>query len=222
VDLDREFKWSDAAGTLVPVTFPGIFPDLTRYQAEADQQQVNQGQQPWKLSASMTASQLATTLLKWPANAATTILSGGGQQDAAAVVSVKHPAPGGSIQVALSRLEGNTNGGIWIATGVQTPGMSITAPQGRDLLSNPLTVSGTGSAFEGVIGTVTVLDHLYTDIGHAQATGTPGMGSATFSTNVAYTSTFKGGAQEGLIALYSHSNADGSISGAVIIKELLQ
>ncbi|HZR43038.1 MAG TPA: Gmad2 immunoglobulin-like domain-containing protein, partial [Ktedonobacteraceae bacterium] len=138
------------------------------------------------------------------------------------VVSVKHPAPGGSIQVTLSRLEGNTNGGIWIVTGVQTPGMSITAPQGRDLLTSPLTVSGTGSAFEGIIGTVTVLDHLYTDIGNAQATSTQGMGSATFSTNIAYTSTFKGGAQEGLIALYSHSNADGSISGAVIIKELLK
>jgi hypothetical protein len=35
-DLFREFKWSDAAGTLVPVAFPGFFPDLTRYQAEAD------------------------------------------------------------------------------------------------------------------------------------------------------------------------------------------
>ena len=33
-DLFREFKWSDGAGTLIPVTFPGIFPDLTRYQAE--------------------------------------------------------------------------------------------------------------------------------------------------------------------------------------------
>src|SRR5258705_3473346 len=33
----REFKWSGGANTFVQVTFPGIFPDLTRYQAEADQ-----------------------------------------------------------------------------------------------------------------------------------------------------------------------------------------
>src|SRR4029077_11579424 len=49
-DLFREFKWSQSTGTLVQTVFPGIFPDLTRYQAEADQAQVNQGKQPWKLS----------------------------------------------------------------------------------------------------------------------------------------------------------------------------
>src|SRR6266566_2930234 len=33
-DLYREFKWSESAGTFVQVAFPGLFPDLTRYQAE--------------------------------------------------------------------------------------------------------------------------------------------------------------------------------------------
>src|SRR6266704_1311047 len=51
LDLFREFKWSDGAGTLVPISFPGIYPDLTRFQAEKDQAQVNQGQDSWKLSA---------------------------------------------------------------------------------------------------------------------------------------------------------------------------
>src|SRR5260221_4907654 len=41
-DLFREFKWSANAGTLVQIAFPGIFPDLTRYQAKDDQAQVNQ------------------------------------------------------------------------------------------------------------------------------------------------------------------------------------
>ncbi len=54
-DLFREFQWSDGAGTLVPVSFPGIFPDLTRYQAEDDQAQVNQGQNTWKLNAAEVA-----------------------------------------------------------------------------------------------------------------------------------------------------------------------
>jgi len=79
VYLFREFKWSDATGTMVPVSFPGIFPDLTRYQAEIDQGQVNQGHDPWKLSAAQSATTLATTLLKWPTNAQATIVSGGGQ-----------------------------------------------------------------------------------------------------------------------------------------------
>jgi hypothetical protein len=32
-DLFREFDWSAEEGTLVQTAFPGLFPDLTRYQA---------------------------------------------------------------------------------------------------------------------------------------------------------------------------------------------
>ena len=222
MDLYREFKWSDGAGTFVPTAFPGIFPDLTRFQAEVDQQQVNQGHQPWKLDAAMSANALAVTMLKWSTSATTTIVSGGVQHDATAVVSVKSTNPGaGSIQVTMARLEGNTNGGIWIATGVTSAGMSLTAPAQHSTLTSPTTVTGTGNAFEGKIGAVTILDHTYTDIGNAAANGAVGNGNTTFSTSVNYTSSFKGGTQEGIVALYSYSNADGSIAGAVMVKVLL-
>ncbi|MFL5628591.1 MAG: hypothetical protein ACJ788_23665 [Ktedonobacteraceae bacterium] len=221
IDLYREFKWSDGAGTLVPVTFPGIYPDLTRYQAEAVQQQVNQGHEPWRLSATQTSQNMATSLLKWTANAPATITSGGGQHDVDAVVSVKSPFPGGStITVTLNRLEGNANGGIWEATLVNSPGMSITRPQNRDRLSSPTTVTGSGNSFEGVIGKVVILDHLYTDIGHANASGTSGS-NATFTTNVTYNSTFKTGTQEGVLALFSYGAANSAITGAVMVKEML-
>lgn len=226
-DLFREFKWSDGAGTLVPVAFPGIFPDLTRYQAEADQAQVNQGHQPWKLSATLTAQALAASqnLLKWSPDAAATIVSGGGSRDINAVVSVKSThAGGGTITVTMSRLEQNSNGGLWEVTSVTSPGMSITTPQDRDRLTSPVVVNGKGNAFEGKIGKVIVLDHLYTDIGRADAkgaNGTAGNGNTTFSSNVSYNSSFKTGIQEGIVVLYSYSNADGSIAGAVMVKEML-
>jgi Immunoglobulin-like domain of bacterial spore germination len=220
-DLFREFKWSDGAGTLVPVAFPGIYPDLTRYQAETLQQQVNRGQQPWRLSATQTSQSLAANLLKWSASSPATIVSGGGLHDPNAVVSVKSTSAGGStITVTLSRLEGNTNGGIWEATSVTSPGMTITSPQDRDRLTSPITVTGKGSAFEGIIGKVVILDHLYTDIGHANATGPTG-NNAAFTASVTYTSTFKTGSQEGLVALFSYSAANSAISGAVIVKEML-
>jgi hypothetical protein len=220
-DLFREFKWSDGAGTLVPVAFPGIYPDLTRYQAETLQQQVNQGHQPWRLSATQTSQSLAANLLKWSANSPATIVSGGGQHDLNAVVSVKSTSAGANtITITLSRLEGNTNGGMWEATSVTSPGMSISSPQDRDRLTSPTTVTGKGSAFEGIIGKVVILDHLYTDIGHANAMG-PSGSNAAFTTSVTYTSTFKTGSQEGLVALFSYSAANSTISGAVIVKEML-
>jgi len=221
-DLFREFKWSDGAGTLIPVTFPGIFPDLTRYQAETAQAKVNQGQQPWRLSAIQTAQALAANLLHWNPSAPATILSGGGNSDLNAVVTVKSTNPGSAtITVTLSRLEGNSKGNIWEATSVTSPDLSISIPRDRDILTNPITVKGTGNAFEGRVGKVIVLDHLYTDIGHAEAIGVAGNGSTTFSMSVTYNSTFKSGLQEGVVVLYSYSSADGSISGAAMVKEML-
>lgn len=223
-DLFREFKWSDGAGTLIPVSFPGMYPDLTRYQAENDQAQVNQGKDPWKLNAVQVANHMAADahLLNWPGNAPTTVVSGGGSSDNDAVVTVKNPTPvGNTIKVSLERLEGNTNGGIWEVVSVTAVGMSITAPQSRDILTSPVKVTGTGNAFEGVIGSIDILDHLYTPIGHANVRGATGNGNTTFSTNVTYNSTFKGGKQEGIVVLYAANNAGSSIAAAVMIKDLL-
>lgn len=220
VDLFREFEWNDGEGTFVQVAFPGIFPDLTRYQAEADQALVNQGQETWKNDPAQVARTMAVKLLKWSPNTQTTVLRGGGLEDVDAVVQVRSTSPGHpAIKVTLSRLEGNT-ANMWVVIGVRTDGMSITAPQNRDRLTSPVTVTGTGSAFEAQVGIVYVFDHLSTDIGHAEARGAQGMGPTTFTTKVSYNASFHG-VQEGMVALYSYSAADGSIAGVVILKELI-
>ena len=219
VDVFREFKWSDSVGTLVQVSFPGIYPDLTRYQAENDQTQVNQGHDGWKLSATQIAGNLAISLLGWSNSSNATIVSGGGSSDVDAVVNVRSAGAGaGTITVAMSRLEGNTNGGIWIVTGVAAPGFSITSPAVRDSIRSPVTVGGTGTVVAGVTGTVQVLDHLYNDIGHTPAKVLSG--SNSFSTSVIYSTSFHG-VQEGLVVLLAENNGGGPVVGAVIEKELI-
>lgn len=215
-DLFREFQWSEGAGTFVPVSFPGIFPDLTRYQAENDQLRVNQGKDSWKLDAAAVATRLANQLLSWTSGASANITSGGGKHDRNASVAVKNTS-GEAIQVTLGRLEGNTNTGIWEATSVTTSNLSISTPQNRDVLYSPFSVTGTGNAVGGKVGTIKVLDHLYTDVtkGTANAMGTSASGTTSFSANVSYTTSFKTGAQDGLVILDTGT-------GAVILKELLE
>ncbi len=221
-DLFREFKWSVNADTLVQTVFPGIFPDLTRYQAESDQAQVNQGHQPWKLSATMVANVLAVSLLNWSTSSSTTLLSGGGLHDVSAVVHVRSTeVVSGNITVTLSRLEGNTNGGIWEAISVAADNVSITSPTPLTQFLTPIQVTGTGFAFEGDIGQVMVLDHLYNPIGKVSAIGVVGNGQTSFSTSLYYQSTFPAGIQEGVLVLYAHSNANGSIAAAVMEKVLV-
>ena len=221
-DLFREFKWSANAGKLVQTVFPGIFPDLTRWQAEDDQASINAGHQPWKLSATQVADALVVSLLDWSASSPTTLISGGGAHDTGALVRVRNNLPvSGTLLVTLSRLEGNTNGGIWEAISVTVDGMSITSPDPLTVLTNPVNVKGTGSAFEGVIGHVIVLDHLYHSLGQASATGVIGMGPTSFSTSLYFQSTFPAGIQEGVLVLSAPSNASGAIASEVIEKVLI-
>src|SRR5258706_10828278 len=90
-DLYREFKWSDSAGTLIQVDFPGIYPDLTRYQAEFEQGQINTGQgyQQWRLSAVTTAQYFAEFVLMLDPGEHATVVSGGREHDEMAVTLLK-------------------------------------------------------------------------------------------------------------------------------------
>lgn len=221
IDLFREFQWSSKEGTFVQVAFPGIFPDLTRWEAERDQIMVTLGQDNWKNNAAKVAQNMAVKLLKWSANTQTKVLSGGGPRDVDAVVQVQSTGPDHpTIKVTLSRLEGNTNN-IWEVIAVADGSlMSITSPHKWDRLTSPVTVKGTGGAFEGDVGTVFVLDHLYNDIGHAK--GIPANnGKTTFTATVPYTATFHG-IQEGVLTYYTYSQADGAIAGVVMLKVLIR
>lgn len=227
-DLFREFSWSAQVNTFAQTAFPGIFPDLTRYQAELDQARVNQGNDAWKNDPAKVARVLSTQFFQWQRAVTTTLLSGGGPRDVLASVRVQEaPAEGAQSQgpsaiVNLSRLEGNTHN-IWEAIGV-TDGtrLQLTNLDARQLITSPVTLEGMGTAFEAVIGQAVVYDHLYTDIGHAQVRSNVGMGTGPYSTSVIYTSSFKTGVQEGLVAVFE---ANGGISNetftAVLVKVLL-
>ena len=222
-DLYREFKWSDSAGTLVQIAFPGLYPDLTRYQAEFEQREVNTGQgyQQWRLSAITTAQYFAEFVLRWDSNTPTTIISGGGTHDAKAIILLKNASAGSAtIKLSLSRLELNTNGGIWEVTDVATDGMTITSPQNAQQLTSPVQVTGVDTAFAGKPTIIKVFDHDLTQIGQATVNQSNGIGKSNISTSISFSSSFQGETQEGIIALYAYTG-NHVIAGAVMVKALL-
>lgn len=222
-DMFREFAWSASAGTFVQVAFPGFFPDLTRWQAEADQVKISAGQEPWKLDATQTAVRFAMSLLQWSADAPATRLRGGGAQDQQAVVRVASTYPdGATVTLTLSRFDEAANVGLWEVTQVQGEAwLSISSPQSGTTLTSPVTVTGTSRAFEGDAGRVFVFNHLSTEIGNARPVVTIGHGYTPFTATVPYTASFQGGSEEGIIAFYVYSQADGSVGTATLVKVLL-
>lgn len=228
-DVYCEFKWSTYNHAFIQTIFPGLFPDLTRFQAEADQEQVNQGHQPWKRDAIQTAQALINGIsgTSTAGQPVATIISGGGNHDVGTVVKVRSTHPGSSwVNVTMTRLEGNSNN-IWIVIKVQTDGLSIDTPAALTRLSSPVKVTGQGIAFEDVIGDLIVqnrLDPSIGVIGQVSVRGKQGLGHTTFSSTISYSSSAKASgiaAEEGTLALYSISLADGSVSGMCIIKVLL-
>ena len=227
-DLFREFKWSDGAGTLVRTAFPGFYPDLTRYQAEADQAGINNADQSWKLDAIATVKHFMVALLNFPANSTVKLISGGGAHDLQAVVNVTYPTVQGCCnfppnKVTLERLEGNAHNGIWVVTAVTSDSLSISLPHSGDMLLSPATVTGSGSSFEAQVGTVYILDHLYNIVGSARAIiSNPSSFNGPFSASVPYTSTFSNGVEEGIVLLNNNGGSGvGAISKVVMVKVLL-
>ena len=226
LDLFREFRGFDTAGTFVQVSFPGLFPDLTRWQAEADQEKVNHGQDTWKLDAVKTAKRFGEKFLQ--AGGTTTLVTGGSPHDLDARVNLAFPSPGGGgppriTKVTLSRLEGNATG-IWEVTAVEADWLVISSPQSGPTtrMSNPVTVTGFGPQFEAQIGVVWVLDHLYNKIGQGFAMAPSGTSPPTnFSVTVPYTSSFQTGAQEGIVELL-HAGGASFDFGAVWVKVLVK
>jgi hypothetical protein len=213
----------------VQTAFPGIFPDLTRYQAEADQARIHAGQDTWKNDPQKVAKALVPQFLDWQRPSTTKLLNGGGSRDASATVRVQEtpvqgaPSPGPSIKVTLSRLEGNTHN-MWVVIAVEDDTMlTLTNIDARQRIASPVTLEGTGAAFEAVIGQAVVYDHLYNDIGHARVMGiTAGMGTSAYSTKVVYTSSFRSGVQEGIVAVYENNGGiSDEIYTAVLVKVLL-
>lgn len=160
-DLFREFAWN--YGSMSQVAFPGIFPEMTRYQAEVAQVRVNAGNDSWKDDPTQVAKSLEEQFFHWQRTVTTKLLSGGGPHDVYATVQVQE-APIQSAHLSfvatLSRLEGNTSN-HWVAIGV-ADGSTLTLKNitPRQLISSPVTLEGTGAAYEAQIGQAVVYDHL--------------------------------------------------------------
>ena len=149
------------------------------------------------------------------------MLSGGGTHDVKAEILVKNPSAGNAtIKLSLTRLELNTNGGIWEVTGVATDGMALTSPQSAQQLTSPVQVRGVDPAFAGKPDTIMVYDHDRTQIGQTVIPQASGTGIPNIAASLSYSSSFQGETQEGIIALYTYTG-NHVIAGVVMVKVLL-
>ena len=105
-DLFKEYQWNGSA--FAQVSFPGIYPDVTRYQAEHDQAAVNaelaalpagqagtQIQDAWKLAPASLVSRLAQVIFHWQLSDFSVVVPPKARQSLAYTVTVVNQGSGG-------------------------------------------------------------------------------------------------------------------------------
>ena len=213
-NIYREYRWLN--GSFVQVAFPSLYPVTSRSEAEALQQQANNGQSlPWS-DPLATAEQMAKDVFKWPSNSSQdSIASNNG---VTAQVQLFQQNPSLQVTVTLQRLVQHNNTGLWFVTAATSSGMTLTQPQSGASISSPITIKGNGGLANGQT-TATLFDHTLTPLSllnnptlNADSTGTFN-GMLFYSNNAPH--------QEGLLLLQSLPPTGSTEPGQLLLMKVI-
>lgn len=223
-DLFKEYKWNGSS--FVQMLFPGIYPDITHYQAEKSQalyisQGGASGNESWRTSGVDVAEHLALSIFHW-SNVTKTILKNNLVDPIIVQVSSNGPG-GGGFDATLYHLDGVSTNILEITSVTSTNGsVALNNPASGTQVSSPVNVQGSYVASGSILGRVVMYDNIYVTVGDSGALhSTLTTGSGTFNVAMHYTLNAHG-VQEGVIAFLSTTqNNTAFINQAVMLKVFL-
>lgn len=201
-DLFKEYQWNHS--TFAQVLFPFIYPDMTHYQAEADnaiviaQLAAKQNANAWKISCTAESGHLANDVFHW-LNTTATVQKFLQPTDTVIVQLTNLGTGGGGFISTCHHLDGNTNNVLEIAS--VTPldtNTTISNPASGAQLTSPVTVTGVGQAGKSILGEVVLYDDTFLKVGNSGPIG--GSGYVNFSNVIRYNLNASG-VQEGVVVL---------------------
>jgi hypothetical protein len=229
VDLFKEYQWNGA--TFGQVLFPGIYPDVTRYQAEQAQAQVKQelaaGQTQatmtdgWRLAPAGGVTRLARNIFHWtnfsvalPLHSALlTVLP----------ITVTNLAAGGGGFIAVVHHLNENPANIFEIEQVNSINGSagLNSPVAYAHLSSPVSVSGSSQASGSILGQAVLYDDVYTIVGNSGAIHSPASsGYVQFTVSIRYS--LAPGLEEGVVAFFPTAQSNIALSNqAILVKVLL-
>ena len=220
-DVFKEYSWSGAA--FQQILFPGIYPDMTYYQAELDQSRLNaelaagDKRDAWKATFSGVANQLAKHIFHWTSTRFSTIQFS--NRNGSYIGSVTNLGPGGGGFVASMFHLDNNASNIFVIKQVSSldGGTALTSPTMGLQLNSPISISGSALAAGGVLGRVVIYSDTFIAFGDSGDIPSPGSGGyVSFSRSVTYRLN-SAGTQEGLVAFYATTQNDAFLSNQVVM-----
>ncbi len=225
-DVFKEYRWNGSS--FVQVFFPGIYPDMTYYQAEQNQAQLNtelnagNKQAAWRITFFGVPDHLARTIFHWINVDTRTIRfrSSTGEY----VVAVYNLGPGGGGFIAsMFHLDNSEANSFEIMQLTSIDGsVLLNSPTTGVKLGNPITISGSSYANGTILGKAVVYNDTFVDVGDSgDIRSNASAGYVNFSRSINYHLN-SSGVQEAAVAFYwTNQNNTNFTNQVVIVKVLL-
>ena len=216
----KEYQWSAATSSFAQILFPGLYPDVTHYQAEHAQFVANayaaQGKTPWQDSANSVVNKLASDIFHWTLTTTKTVTFN--PPTGTYIVQETNTGTGGGGFVATLFHLDNVTTNIFEISKIAPldSGTRISSPAPGVQLSSPVSVSGTSYQASGsVLGEVMIYDDTYTIVGSSGAIQSQPSGTyVNFTQSVSYQLNAPG-LQEGVVAFLGTNQNNASLSNQV-------
>lgn len=209
-NLYQEYSWQN--GTFAQKLFPGLYPVTSRSEAEALQEQADNGQSlPWNDPQS-TAQQMAKDILQWSSNAYQENLLDNNGKTAHVLIEQKHPHM--TVTITLARLIQQDNKGLWFVTTAQTQGITLDSTHLSTPVTSPLNIRGTVSAIDGQ-AQATLFDHTITAMSSLNNAALTITSDTMFTGSLLYSNTKQ--TQQGLLLIENIPPSGSSEDGQLLL-----
>ena len=233
VDLFKEYQWNGTS--FGQVIFPGMYPDMTRYQAEQAQARVSaelaalqpgqsqaQISDAWRLAPSGAVTRLARNIFHWT-NFTVTLPTHAAQFTILPITVTNNAAGGGGFVAIIHHLnEVPTNiFEIWQVNSING-NAGLSSPAAFAQLTSPARISGSSVVNGSILGQVVLYDDTYTAVGNSGVIrGSASSGNVSFTSSISY-QLHGAGVEEGVVAFYpTYQNNVALSSQAILVKVFL-
>jgi len=213
-NIYREYRWQH--NMFVQVAYPSLYPVTSRSEAEALQQQADNGQGlPWS-DPLVTAKQMAKDLLHWTgSDPQDAVLSNNGTT---AKVQLVQQNPTLTVIVTLQRLIQHDTSGLWFVVDAQSAGIALARPRPAQHVTSPINLNGTGALADGTI-TAALFDHALSPIEFTNSTAPEVNAGGNYTAALPYTNTAPD--QEALLLIESLPPNGSSEAGQLLLVKVI-
>lgn len=228
----KEYQWNGA--TFSQILFPGIFPDMTHYQAEQDQANVNAqlaqttatptaNTSVWQNSAFEVVSRMAQNIFHWSSSVIkNTVVTYNTPSSTFIIQTTNYGPGGGGFITSLFRLDNVATNIFEVKQVTSIDGTTLLTSPTNDLtqpLASPVKVSASYKSAGTLVGSVVLYSDTYIVLADTGSLRGSTSGYATFAPAVGYHLDSRG-VQEGLVVFYVSNQNNILASNQVVVAKV--